>query len=321
MREMKVVDVDGAHLVVADDEGNEFLVLVDEVTIKRLRSATHFQDGPRISPKEIQSQLRSGLSVEEVSALTGATLEQIERYEAPVAAEKEFIISTAQTVPTQHSFENDSMNSTTEFGTLIAHRLKELNATSERWATWREESGNWVIKLEFRSGGIDHDARWAFDQKKRTLQSLNSDAATLTQRGDLSSGLIPKLRAVNTDAIAETVIVETPDFESSFEDVSTDTKSPTADLLDALRKRRSERDTGPAWLKEDVNNVVDNQSENESTIISGSTVSLDSTLDFSDTATANVSAGSTQQVNKKGRASLPSWDDIVFGTKSDEDPV
>lgn len=327
MREMKIVDVNGTVLIVSDDEGNEHSVTVDETSLRRLRTSSTAET-PRVSPRDIQSHLRSGLSAEEVSALTGATPEQIERYEGPVQAEKDFIISSAQSVPTQHHIETDTGSITSDFGSLLALRLSELNATSQRWATWRDENGTWILKLEFVANSIDHDARWAFDSKKRTLQPLNSDATTLSQKGDLSTGLIPKLRAVHTDSFADTVIIdqtvsdlrddetqEEPDAQSATG------SSPTADLLEALRKRRTERESTPAWLRDDVAHSKDKATDTP--IHSGDTVSLDDSLHFTETieVTDAITANDSQPQNRKGRASLPSWDDIVFGTKSDEDPA
>lgn len=327
MREMKIVDVNGTVLIVSDDEGNEHSVPVDETTLRRLRTSSTAET-PRVSPRDIQSHLRSGLSAEEVSALTGATPEQIERYEGPVQAEKDFIISSAQSVPTQHHVETDTGSITSDFGSLLTLRLSELNVTSQRWATWRDENGTWILKLEFVANSIDHDARWAFDSKKRTLQPLNSDATTLSQKGDLSTGLIPKLRAVHTDSVADTVIINqtVSDLRDDETQEDTDTQSatsssPTADLLEALRKRRTERESTPAWLRDDVAQSKDKATD--TSVHSGDTVSLDDSLHFTETieVTDAITGNDSQPQNRKGRASLPSWDDIVFGTKSDEDPA
>lgn len=327
MREMKIVDVNGSVLIVSDDEGNEHSVTVDETSLRRLRTSTS-SEAPRVSPREIQSHLRSGLSIEEVSALTGATTEQIQRYEGPVQAEKDFIISSAQSVPTQHHVERDTGSITSDFGSLLTLRLSELGASSQRWATWRDENGTWILKLEFASNGIDHDARWAFDPKKRTLQPLNSDATTLSQKGDLTSGLIPKLRAVHTDAIADTVIINHTVAETSEEEPheevreeSANGSSPTADLLEALRKRRTERESTPAWLRDDVAQSKDKVSD--ASREPGDTVTLDDSLQFTEpfNAPEPQSPQDSQPQGRKGRTSLPSWDDIVFGTKSDEDPA
>ena len=213
----------------------------------------------------------------------------IQRFETPVLAEREFIISSALAVPTQDTVSTDTGNLSSAFGSVITQRLHSLGASSERWATWKEESGNWIIKLEFTANGIDHDARWSFESRKRTLSPVNSDASTLSQKGDLSSGLIPKLRAVAVDTSAlEVTQPLTPTVEaqvsaapvvSAQEEAAADSRehSPTADLLEALRKRRNERESTPAWLKDEVSAITDGQasSAKEDTIISGVRVDFD----------------------------------------------
>lgn len=341
MRELKVIDVDGADLIIADDEGEEYRVTVDETSLRRLRHSRATVEGPRVSPKDIQAHLRAGLSNEEISALTGASLDLIQRFETPVLAEREFIISSALAVPTQDTVSTDTGNLSSAFGSVITQRLHSLGASSERWATWKEESGNWIIKLEFTANGIDHDARWSFESRKRTLSPVNSDASTLSQKGDLSSGLIPKLRAVAVDTSAlEVTQPLTPTVEaqvsaapvvSAQEEAAADSRehSPTADLLEALRKRRNERESTPAWLKDEVSASTDAQESiaQEDTIISGVTVELDSTLTFTEPFEVSAPedepshANDSKPVNKTGRPTMPSWDDIVFGTRSDDDPA
>ena len=340
MRELKVTDVDGATLVVTDDEGNEFRVPVDETSLRRLRHSRSTEDGPRVSPKDIQAHLRAGLSNEEISALTGATLDLIQRFETPVLAEREFIITSALSVPTQDTVETETGNFSTAFGTVITQRLHSLNATAERWATWKEETGSWVVKLEFTANGIEHDARWSFEPRKRTLTPVNSDASTLSQKGELSTGLIPKLRAVGTDS-ADTVVVEPLQAVEQEPQASpvvaapaveeTKEHSPTADLLEALRKRRNERDSTPAWLKDEVSAATDALDVvSEDTVISGETVEFDATLNFTEPFDMSVSEeaptvpeskNDSKQIGKNGRPTMPSWDDIVFGTRSDDDPA
>ena len=344
MRELTVTDVDGATLIATDPEGNEFRIPVDETSLRRLRHTRASEEGPRVSPKDIQAHLRAGLSNEEISALTGATLDLIQRFETPVLAEREFIISSALSVPTQTTVETETGNLSTAFGTVITQRLHSLGATSERWATWKEETGSWIVKLEFTANSIEHDSRWSFEPRKRTLTPVNSDASTLSQKGELNTGLIPKLRAVAPDS-ADTVIVQ-PVAEDSpriAPVVSTEPDeapaaqtrehSPTADLLEALRKRRNERETTPAWLKDEVSaatEAIDVVSDD--TVISGNTVEFDATINFTEPFDMSVSdeapivaptesKNDSKQIGKNGRPAMPSWDDIVFGTRSDDDPA
>ncbi|WP_298118952.1 septation protein SepH, partial [uncultured Aurantimicrobium sp.] len=306
----------------------------------RLRHSRTAEDGPRVSPKDIQSHLRAGLSNDEISALTGASLDLIQRFETPVLAEREFIITSALSVPTQTTVETETGNLSTAFGTVITQRLHSLSASAERWATWKEETGSWVVKLEFTANGIEHDARWSFEPRKRTLTPANSDASTLSQKGELSTGLIPKLRAVATDS-ADTVIFEPVQVahpqpvaavpESSVTPAAEETRehSPTADLLEALRKRRNDRESTPAWLKDEISAATDSVDVvSDDTVISGETVEFDATINFTEPFDMSVSEevpivteakNDSKQIGKNGRPSMPSWDDIVFGTRSDDD--
>lgn len=338
MKDLKVVEVDGLSLIVATNDDEQFRVEVDEATLGRLRSARSQQDAPRVSPREIQSRIRSGLSTEEVAAVTGATVEQVRRYEAPVLAERAYMLNTALAVATNTTIETEQGESTTAFGPVIRARLVGLAAVNQRWACWREEDGTWIVKVEFTANDIDHDARWSFEPRKHNLTPLNSDAASLSQKADLNSGLIPKLRAVETGAQPSVDVVapvaEHPSRPIAtlipadvVDDEATASHSPTADLLEALRKRRSERDSTPEWLRETVR-IEETITTDAEGVVTGMTVSLDDTISFTEpfdlepnVTDAVGSVNDSKPVNKTGRVSMPSWDDIVFGTRSDEDPA
>lgn len=354
MKNLTVVDVDGLSLVMSDDEGTQFTVDVDEATLGSLRSARMKADAPRVSPREIQARIRAGLTAEDVAAVTGATIETVRRYEGPVLAEREYMLTSALAVTTSTSVENEQGEETSAFGAVIRARLVGIAATNQRWVSWREEDGTWIIKVEFTANEIDHDARWSFEPRKHSLTALNSDAASLSQKADLSSGLIPKLRAVDTGTQAATMAAAATATSTSSADVehvdvptispapavaavadeavsddNTGSHSPTADLLEALRKRRSERESTPEWLRETVR-IEESVTMNDEGVVTGMTVNIDDTIQFTepfdlephhDGTVEAPSVNESKPVNKTGRVSMPSWDDIVFGTRSDEDPA
>lgn len=342
MKNLRVVDVEGMSLVLSDEDGTQSRVEIDEGTLGRLRSGRMHQEGPRISPREIQARIRAGLSAEEVAAVTGATIEDVRRYEGPVLAERDYILNSALAVPTSSSVENEQGEESTAFGAVIRSRLLGLAATQIRWASWKEEDGLWAIKVEFTANDIDHDARWSFEPRKHSLTPINSDAASLSQKADLSSGLIPKLRAVDTQAHsndltpvqnvhpAHTTLSDSrPGAEGTDSEEGRANLSPTADLLEALRKRRSEREHTPEWLRETVR-IDESVTMSDGGAVSGATLNIEDTITFTepfdlephhDEIVAVESENESKPVNKTGRVAMPSWDDIVFGTRSDEDPA
>lgn len=347
MKNLTVVDVEGMSLVLANEDGKQYRVDVDEATLGRLRSGRMQQDAPRVSPREIQSRIRAGLSAEDVAAVTGASIESVRRYEGPVLAEREHMLNSALAVSTSTSVENEQGEQSSAFGAVIRARLVGLAATNLRWVSWREEDGTWIIKVEFTANDIEHDARWSFEPRKHSLTALNSDAASLSQKADLSSGLIPKLRAVDTgahgaaapehddlaavsplSAVAPEPVPAATTADAP-EDEATGSHSPTADLLEALRKRRSERENTPEWLRETVR-IEETVTMSDDGVVTGMTVNIDDTIQFTepfdlephpDETTEVPTANDSKPVNKTGRVAMPSWDDIVFGTRSDEDPA
>lgn len=356
MQELKVIGVENGALVVASDDGDRFRIVIDEVMQSRLRRANPEPTGSqKLSPREVQAYVRSGMSAEDVAAVTGASLEYIQRFEGPVLAEREHVLTSALSVPVHPTQEPDPADDDSSFGGVMRQRLASLGASNERWASWKEPAGGWIIKLEFTADSIDHDARWGFEPKKLALAPLNSEAITLSQQGELTGSLIPRLRAVDTadadqsrfDSGAFTFrdpLIEQADVEAPAEPIpygrtgvssAAVTKaainraddppkslSETADLLEALRRRRGERES--ATFEEDT--VISSRgpapvSEQPELPIPAAppvnpvpTVATGTRRDWVNQTGSNGSVS-----RKKGRTSMPSWDEIVFGARTDDD--
>ncbi|HEY0260439.1 MAG TPA: septation protein SepH [Lacisediminihabitans sp.] len=350
MQDLRVIGVENGALLVASDDGTRYRVAIDEVLQAKLRQAIPDPAvGKKLAPKDIQAHIRSGMSAQDVASITGVPLDYIQKFEGPVLAEREFVVGSALAVPVHTAEERDPLGGGSTFGTVIRERLYDLGAINERWASWKEVGGGWIVKLAFTAEQIDHDARWSFDPKKSALSPLNSEAITLSQQGDPNGALIPRLRAVGDEerlpdqsrfdsgafsddeldrsdgsrpdsvpygrlddaptAVSDAAINRAP----AAEDVES---NQTADLLEALRRRRGERESA-------------NFDDDESMAAHPSTGSIrlvDVPLDFGgddedargDTA-PQPSAFAPKPAGKKGRTTMPSWDEIVFGARSDDD--
>ena len=99
MQELKVVGAELGALIVADRNEEEYRLIVDDsfhVHLRRAKPAgAPIGGNTKISPREVQAHIRSGLSAEDVAAVTGASLEYVQRFEGPVMAEREHIVGTA----------------------------------------------------------------------------------------------------------------------------------------------------------------------------------------------------------------------------------
>jgi hypothetical protein len=361
MQDLRVIGVENGALLVAADDGTKYRIAIDEVMQSKLRQAIPDPgSGRKLAPREIQAHIRSGMSAQDVSSITGVPLEYIQKFEGPVLAEREFVVTSALNVPVHTAMETDPLAGGSTFGTVIRERLYDLGAIDERWASWKEIGGGWVVKLAFTAEQIDRDARWRFDPKKAALAPLNNEAITLSQQGDATGALVPRLRAVGD----EERLPDQSRFDSgAFTDEELAQHEPgrresgsrleavpygrlddapiavsdaainrapaadeiesnqTADLLEALRRRRGEREAAN-FSEESVG--ADAKAAHPSTgNIRLVDVPLDVFGDDGDDRPGNTAPQPNvfqpRASSRKGRASMPSWDEIVFGARSDDD--
>jgi hypothetical protein len=374
MRDLNVTGVDHGVIVAADSDGVEYRIPVDDVTLSRLKRPVSAPAQVRVSPRDIQSQLRAGLTREEVADLTGASLDEVARFEGPVLAELEYIINSALALPaSSEDSPGDDRNVTV--GARVRTQIENAGGTDERWASWRNPAGEWHVKCTFLVAGIAHEGRWSFEPKHHQLTPLNDEAANLMANQAFTSGLIPRLRAVDgkqrgktgptprltetaptapsavtapmesqaTEPFAAGAGVESIDLDATavdefhaddahvpaatsvpaeefFEEQVSEAEAsqaevesaptPTADLMAALRKRRSENQDAPSWLAEAAS------AEAPSSKRPGSIT--DELAEMQNTQPVKRSrTGST----RRQRAQMPTWDEIVFGTKVDDDLI
>ncbi|MEV8272713.1 septation protein SepH [Microbacterium sp. NPDC077184] len=343
MEQLKVIAAEDDRIVLANESGDRFSLAIDDVLRAEVRRARRERDpdagAPRPSPREIQSHIRAGLSAAEVAELLGARVEDVARFEGPVLAEREHVVGQALAVPVLlgNDFDGDA---NTTFGAAVRAKLAEVSASRERWTSWKEPTG-WVVKLEFTAAEIDHDARWGFDPRRSTLSPLNADAIQLSRQGPLPEGLIPRLRALETaQASADDSKFDSGAFGPRHLDASIAspelptpvapavskaaikradepalTSSETADLLEALRRRRGQREPLPA-------------AEEEESPRPHAPVALFDALEpgYEQTDEDVEPEAPREQAppavaeggRRKGRTSMPSWDEIVFGARSEE---
>ena len=235
-----------------------------------------------------------------------------------------------------------------EFGEVVAERIANQGGKNARWSAAKYEGLPWHVTVTFESPSGETAAVWAFDQRKLVLSPENEVAVKFSAGDHASSIPTPKLRPIEPvveqtkiiDLPTSTVVVEEPVIEapalavvSSIEELtkasvasaeakaeslttaesitspepesSPEPLSATADLLEALRKKRAEaakseptppkQPEAPEAKVEPLQEPVSEASEVE-----------------------EVAPAPVAPAAKKGRPSMPSWDEIVFGTKTDD---
>jgi len=342
---------DGLHLVVEADSGEQYtLAITDELrhAVRYARPRPTFDEtadaGGALTPKEIQQRIRAGLTAAELAELTGASVASVEKFEPPVIAERAYVAELARTTRIGRE------PSGPELGELVSARLAARGVDPEQivWDAWREVDEPWQVAVDFSADSRSIRAQWTFDHTSRTLTAEDDDARWLTET-ELLDVPIPRrhLAAVpsaETDAIplpthrpAMPTVAEAGADELAEAEQSVD---QTEALLDDLDSRRGTRETlfdegddedhddddvfegfGPATqrnaevgfgqsMPHPAGSALRQPPQPEDSDPAAPTADGDEP----DAATSELE----RPTSRKGRASVPSWDEIVFGARNDQ---
>ncbi|NJQ01979.1 septation protein SepH [Streptomyces zingiberis] len=185
MPELRVVAVsnDGTRLVLKAADSTEYTLPIDE----RLRAAVR-NDRARLGqieieveshlrPRDIQARIRSGATAEEVAQLAGIPVERVRRFEGPVLAERAFMAERARKTPVRRPGESTGP----QLGEAVSERLMMRGAERDtvQWDSWRRDDGTWEVVLGYRVAGEPHTASWTYDPPRRLVQALDDEARAL----------------------------------------------------------------------------------------------------------------------------------------------
>ncbi|WP_154605276.1 septation protein SepH [Arthrobacter sp. AQ5-05] len=274
MTDLRLVGVheDGEHLLLSGTGGEIFLLPIDEA----LRMATtrsprrSFQAGSsstRLSPREIQAQIRGGATAADVAEHSGLSLEQVRRYEGPVLAEREYVAQQARKVevcapsPGNDGYRSAFGDNPATLNDMLMHRLAAfgIDPRTVRWDAWRIHDGSWTVTADFEPGtewaassiGEPAPARWTFHTGRKSLLNANRWAQQLSEMEPLE-GPVPERRlsavadrpfdfesdTAEPDGLAGEHAAEAP---TGTAEEPVDGSYPGNGLLDMLRSRRGQR--------------------------------------------------------------------------------
>ncbi len=246
------------------------------------------------SPREVQARVRAGESAEEVAADTGWALDKVLRYAEPLLAERTFMANQAQTVEVRRSRGSVSLYDACE------QVLGASTMDTVRWDAHRREDGRWVVTADMDG----ETAQWTYDHHGRNLHALNEPARRL-------------LGAAPTPVDDEVDIAEALDLAA---DVPVVRDEPdTRPRLAVVPNQREDGD-GASASEPDV--------EDTSTRVGGGyeqeTITLPRGSETRTPEPAAVDQTRSKGANRKpkgrkGRTSVPSWDEILFGAGRSDD--
>ncbi|UED87014.1 septation protein SepH [Streptomyces profundus] len=331
--ELRVVAVsnDGTRLVLKAADNTEYTLPIDE----RLRAAVR-NDRARLGqieievenhlrPRDIQARIRAGATAEEVAQFAGIPVDRVRRFEGPVLAERAFMAERARKTALRRPGETAGP----QLGEAVAERLLLRGADKDavRWDSWRRDDGTWEVLLVYRVAGETHSASWMYDPPRRLVQAVDDEARSLLGETDdtpePSTPFVPRIARLPRESERPTARVT----QEPASRVDNDTDSLTS-LLEAVPSFRGDlvvpESPAPAAGVEDEPEAP--PAGEESPAARGPAASAGST--YADVLMPRSVGGhrdrltgtTDRQAEADGvrpgrRAAVPSWDEIVFGTR------
>ncbi len=187
MHELRLVAVseDGSYAILAvPGRGGRYTLPIDD----RLRTVARGQfsrlaqyeievESP-LRPKEIQDRIRAGETADEIADAAGLPVERIRRFEGPVLAEREYRAQEAQRATVRSPGDSGPGP---RLGDIVAERLAGMGASADdaRWDSRKRPDGNWQVQIAFTAGGRTQVAEWVFDPRRRHIAPDDDQAARL----------------------------------------------------------------------------------------------------------------------------------------------
>ena len=187
MQELRLVAVseDGSYAILAvPGRSGRFLLPIDD----RLRTVAKGQfsrlaqyeievENP-LRPKEIQERIRAGETADEIADAAGIPPDKIRRFEGPILAERQYQAEQAQRATIRGRSESGPGP---RLGDIVTERLAAAGAHSDsvEWDSRKRPDGNWQVELRFSIGGRTSAATWVFDPRKRHVIPDDDQAVQL----------------------------------------------------------------------------------------------------------------------------------------------
>ncbi|KAA0922176.1 MULTISPECIES: septation protein SepH [Streptomyces] len=355
MPELRVVAVsnDGTRLVLKAADSTEYTLPIDERLRAAVRGdrprlgQIEIEVESHLRPRDIQARIRAGASAEEVASLAGIPVDRVRRFEGPVLAERAFMAERARKTPVRRPGETTGP----QLGEAVQERLLLRGADKEtvQWDSWRRDDGTWEVLLVYRVAGEPHSASWTYDPPRRLVQAVDDEARSLIgESDDLAAAepsfpFVPRIARLprdrpldrSLDRQIERPSLPGPPSEADLEESVGERDSLTS-LLEAVPSFRGDMvvperpsaapaaSAAPATDLPETEEAPAPESEVEeppAPAASAGSAYADVLMPRAVASHRERLVGATDRqaeadgVRPGRRAAVPSWDEIVFGTR------
>jgi Protein of unknown function (DUF3071) len=314
MVELRLVGLsqDRRRLILASATGQEFTLAVDD----RLRAALRgdrarlgqleIQMDSALRPRDIQARIRAGQSPEAVAQVAQVPVEKIMGYAVPVLAEREHMAERAQrSAVRRRGVEGASRL----LGEAVTERLRSSNVDPESaaWDAWRREDGKWAVTVNHTARGADAAAMFIFDPLGRYAVADDDDARWLLGEQPPPPPVAEEQQDRPVRRLTA-VVDAAPRSRETHEALPFEGANDLTAVVDAVRDEDSE-DWAERRAVPDVNPDADGSA----------TADEQSPEEAPEEAPKEAPEEPHEDVPRRrgrkgrGRASVPSWDEIMFG--------
>lgn len=324
MVELKLTGLhpDGERLTLTDPSGTQYTLAVTDELRAAVRRDRPLMEQIRaaqqpVRPREIQAMLRAGSTTDEVAEVSGLPLDHVERFEGPVRAEQAWVIQQAHGLPVGRHPDSPSL------GDLVVDRLatRGIPPTSLVWSSTRAGSSPWVLSVTFPVGSRTTEARWEVDLAARTLHALDDESRWLSETDSAS----PR---ASRFALAEPergeLKVYNVEADGDLREVGPTETDVLLEQLQTTRGMRLAVEDEPLDGDEDLLAPRDPDIPAAHPAVSDPEAATDArvlALPVRRTPPAEDSpadeTATERRPRKPTRRSVPSWDEIVFGSRND----
>src|SRR5688500_1880936 len=178
---------DGQALVLADEVGRLLALPIDDRISGALHADGHAPQGgtavavahpdtmAQLSPRDIQSRIRSGESADDVARIAGVPVDRVLRYAGPVLQERAMLAQHARRTRLKTS------DSGAPLSEVVDSRLAQHGIDAEKisWDAYRRDDGTWRIVATWPSGKATAQAVWELDRNRQSVSPYDDMAQYL----------------------------------------------------------------------------------------------------------------------------------------------
>nr|WP_281365469.1 septation protein SepH [Nocardioides panzhihuensis] len=203
------VSDDGLRMLLVDDEDREYTADIDDrlraaleaVSTRRSEQTVNKTPSSSLRPRDIQTRIRAGESAEEVAAVAGTTVEKILAFAGPVLAEREHMAQRAQQASVRRR-PGEASSTARTLGEAVGAHFQTMYADpgSVNWDSYRRPDGRWKLTGEYETPERSGIAELIYDIPGNFVELENDDARWLT--GEKLEAPVPEPEPVTDDMLA-----------------------------------------------------------------------------------------------------------------------